>query len=218
MLETDTFKRPDINYILNKPFLLKYIKLNLIRQISHSDSAKFFNKNFYNGDNSDIANKEIKTRSNSSDSSSKLNLKFNSIPNSYTSDSQKNSSDVKDLNSITINEEISVYKIESDSSKNSTNRLNTTKQVPMTNQDFNDKKQDRNSVFTKIEKLKKFLENFLGLETFLDLYFQINEYYLNGKSNLTIDFSKYKINDKKTQNDIIKLIKSLIRLENELFN
>jgi hypothetical protein len=33
---------------------------------------------------------------------------------------------------------------------------------------------DKNSVFSKIEKLKKFLEKFLGLEPFLEIYFKIN--------------------------------------------
>lgn len=243
MLETDTAKRPDINTILEKPFLKKYIKLTLIRQISHSDqktAAPFINKNLINpnsNDNSYSNCKEIKTRSNSSDSS-RLNLKFNSNPKtlSATSDSQKNNSALKDSNSVgsTINlgdeNTNTIYKIDSEcSSKNSSNRLTAShknsnsythsspakNKVPMTNQDIT---KDKSSVFSKIEKLKKILENFLGLENFLEIYSQINNYYLENKKELNIDFSKYNISDKKSQEDVIKLIKSLIRLENDLFN
>ncbi len=40
MLETDCDKRPSINEILQKPFILRYIKLNLIKQMDLNQSTK----------------------------------------------------------------------------------------------------------------------------------------------------------------------------------
>lgn len=40
MLDTDCDKRPNINEILQKPFVLRYIKLNLIKQIDLNQSTK----------------------------------------------------------------------------------------------------------------------------------------------------------------------------------
>jgi len=184
MLVIDTDNRPDIDYILNKHFLLKYIKLNLIKQISNN--SKGLGLELHKNKECESKDKVSVNNSTDTDSESKLNLKFNSIPNSNNSDSQKNTSELKELNSITIVEDVSIYKIHSDSSKNNSDMAIETI-VDVDNEasnrvrenDIDNKLEERNSVFTKVEKLKKFLENFLGLEAFLDLYFKINDYYLN---------------------------------------
>ena len=214
--------RPDINTILNKPFLLKYIKLNLIRQISNNSNNDVdrsnLNKNLISTEENSSNNRKDHLTSSSSSESSRLILNFNMYPKSPSidTDSLKNTSDYRDT--ITFNEDINLYKIEFESSNNSSNGLFSPNKINSTSKECIQKEEDMNSVFTKIEKLKKFLENYLGLENFLEIYFQINDSYLNGEKNFNIDFTKYNINDIKSQKDVIKLIKSLIRLENNMFN
>jgi hypothetical protein len=175
MLNIDSSQRPTINSILERPFMTKYIKLNLIRQLSNKQTSfvPFLTNELNNSENQE---KSDKTRSNSSDSVG-LNLKFNSAQQTPSQVSSKSvSQSHSNLNSFSNPEEINVYKIDSEnSSKTSTSRLtNGNKQKPITNGEYKTTRDDKNSVFTKIEKLKKFLENFLGLENFLEIYFKIN--------------------------------------------
>jgi serine/threonine protein kinase len=140
MLNTDCDQRPDLNSILEKKFMLKYIKLNLIRQLTSKNETNK-KESEYN-----LLNKrDLKTRSNSSDSS-QLNLNYNykSLPeSSNASDNHYSNSGSQDNG-------------EKNSNKNDKSREND------------------NSTFAKIEKLKNFLENYLGLDNFMEIYFKIN--------------------------------------------
>ena len=174
MLSIETSQRPEINTILQKPFMLKYIKLNLIRQISSNENKMSDNFMNHNQQNEQDTQTENNTRSNSSGNST-LNLKFSSRPKSYSQSS--NSLSQKNSNSNT--EEINVYKIESEnSSKKSTSRLTIDVEnniQPVSNKEYNSKsRKDDKSIFSKVEKLKNILEKFLGLENFLEIYFKIN--------------------------------------------
>jgi hypothetical protein len=176
MLNIETTLRPDITSILEKPLMTKYIKLNLIRQLSAKQISYVpFLTNDLNCSGMD---NQCQTRSNYSGSVN-LNLKFNSCQRtpSQSPNSQTLSHSLK--NSISNPDEINVYKIESEnSSKTSSSRLTTGKKQnyvkPVTNSQYKVTFDDKNSVFSKIEKLKKFLENYLGLENFLEIYFRIN--------------------------------------------
>lgn len=156
MLNIDSNIRPEINDILKKPLLLKHIKLNLLKQVTFINNN---NKSYTKlKEKKEIKEKEIIT--NSSDNSS-LNLKYcyNPILNTPTS----------------FNEEINIYRIESDSSsKISSDRItighksnnskieNAVKNV-----------QEEKSVFSKIEMLKKILEKYFGFDNFIEIYFKV---------------------------------------------
>ncbi len=167
MLNIDTNKRPDLNTILEKPFMLKYIKLNLIRQLSNSKNTRYTPNNFFSEESFKFDKIQIK------EDSCNLNLNFISAlsPSQISVDSNKVS--------FTVSDELNVYKIaSSSSSKNSSERFSHNKKKSEKNENaVVEQTYDKNSVFTKIEKLKKFLEKFLGLETFLEIYFKINVSY-----------------------------------------
>jgi hypothetical protein len=78
LLNTDSDKRPDINTILEKPFLLRYIKLNLIKKLTSPEKVLYSSNN----------DQPITSNNNRSNSSSDcLHLNYNSIPHSFHSDS-----------------------------------------------------------------------------------------------------------------------------------
>ena len=159
MLNTESEKRPEITDILSMPIMLKYIKMNLIRQLTYKKS------NVTKEREVEIKLEETKRESYES---LNLNLDYISLPKSQNSEK---------IN-ITTSDEISVYKISSGhSSKNSSSRLTTENISNKGSKSIESNKvlkEDKNSDFTKIEKLKKYLENFLGLDNFLEIYFKTN--------------------------------------------
>ncbi len=99
MLAVETEKRPDLNTILEKPFMLKYIKLNLIRQLSNPNITRYTPNNFLEEENYKFDKIQIK------EDSCNLNLNFISAlsPSQISVDSNKVS--------FTVSEELNVYKI-----------------------------------------------------------------------------------------------------------
>jgi serine/threonine protein kinase len=59
MLDTDCDKRPSINEILQKPFILRYIKLNLIKQMDLNQSTKENTKESIKDDDEYLENKGL---------------------------------------------------------------------------------------------------------------------------------------------------------------
>lgn len=164
LLNINSEMRPDVKHILEKPLMLKYIKLNLIRQLSNVKSSLYIPNNLFQEQNFVLENLKI------NEENSELNLNYISAlsPSQISVDSNKVS--------FIASDELNVYKIASDStSKNSSGGLSSNKKT-ISNEISNEPK---NSVFNKIEKLKKFLEKFLGLETFLEIYFKINVFNYN---------------------------------------
>jgi hypothetical protein len=75
MLTTDSEKRPDINFIIEKPCLLKYIKMNVIKKITSKEKI--------------ISNFEKDNNYSSDSSETQLHLKYKSSPDSIENSSSK---------------------------------------------------------------------------------------------------------------------------------
>jgi serine/threonine protein kinase len=77
MLTTDCEKRPDINVILEKPCLLKYIKMNVIKRMTTKQKTSItYEQDKYSSDSSET----------------QLHLKYKSLPDSHNSVEKDNSS------------------------------------------------------------------------------------------------------------------------------
>jgi hypothetical protein len=144
LLNTDSDKRPDINAILEKPYLLKYIKLNLIKKLTSPEKTLYINEPLVSPNN----------RSNTS--SECLNFQYNSIPHSFNSDSY--------IGGGFASKEITIKELEKDYSGSSL----------FINKSEDGGNEDGSSTFCKIEKLKSSLEKYLGFDNFVDIYLKIS--------------------------------------------
>ncbi len=238
--------RPDLNTVLEKKFLLHYIKLTLIRQITSNSRRKLkqplitenksvekrkkstdkkekltnskssnnngfaklnqinINKNNPSYNNSSKSNERILIDNSSTNSkfkkvsniavykSNSIHSENNSFNNKSHSKSKSNDNNLSRVSNnyhrpkpsqsnkmSSVDERINniFNKIAEKKNRKKPNELNTENNTPIKEDLTNTPKIDKNdekSVFTKIEKLKTYLEKILGLEIFMDLYFKIN--------------------------------------------
>ncbi len=191
ILTVNPDNRPDLNKILEKPFLMKYIKMNVVKQISnmsnrnkksrqHDDSRENKENPGSQFDGQELAfNLDSKISENSSfKSREKTKIDFNENKTSTASSYEKNNTEKH------INQEVVILsKIESKTKTNFIHNLSEgftkisekeseiqVNPVALINISDNLTIEDKNSIFCKIEKLKKFLEDYLGLECFLKIY------------------------------------------------
>lgn len=243
--------RPDLNIILEKKFLLHYIKLTLIRQITSTGIRKYQELEI-----NDNPSTELKSSNKTADKSDKksnefiklhqINVTKKQTSHDYSSneriiiDNSSNNSKVNKVSNLkdykcsnnpsesnSINNKSNSkskskdmndnnhFKAQNDKNKNNLEKKDKvdkkmdkvekmtaideninnffncvvekkSKQKPLetysdisstSNIDFSSQKIDKNdekSLFTKMEKLKTYLEKILGLDIFIELYFKIN--------------------------------------------
>jgi serine/threonine protein kinase len=155
MLDTDCDKRPNINEILQKPYILRYIKLNLIKQMDLNQSTKENSKDLIEMEEDyikregfiDIENITFKK-------DEKLKIEYDHSNEIFKSNS---------LCNININN-----KIKNNSNHDDYKKLN---KGIMINKDI---KIDGYFTLGKIEKTKKVLEKLIGVENFFEAYKKIN--------------------------------------------
>lgn len=191
MLCVDPEKRPDINQILKRPYLVRYIKLNVIRIISHNkydineNERKSVRDNYEDNANyKNVKKDEIIRMNGTKENKTRTSSLNENILNSNHASRSKNESDNFVINIYQVDPKIyhdnQISDPHSSFKKNNSNLFESftnTHSKPENIFIYDDSSKiieyEKNSTFCKIEKLKKLLEDSLGLDNFLELYSKI---------------------------------------------
>ena len=197
ILTVNPENRPDFIKILEKPFLTKYIRINLVKQISNI-SIKKNRKNYDLAENKENLNRQLSSqvlgiflenkmsKISSFISCEKSKKDLNENQTTTKSSDEKDHTDkhnrqkVVNLNKIESNTNSDFIQNSSQGFRKicvneSETQLNRKDSINISD---NMTIEGKNSTFCKIEKLKKIIEEYLGLECFIKIYTLINVYYM----------------------------------------